>query len=157
VNRWTIPIAVAAIVVVVGCALVFSMNDDQNKDPKRSDTDDSGVLTLAVDGKALDVEWKQNASVRTLKALARGVIDVRATNYGGFEQVADLGSALPRDDSRMTSEPGDVFLYMGNQIVLFYGSNDYSYTPLGKIKGMSQGDLAELLGKRSVQITLTVV
>ncbi len=71
--------------------------------------------------------------------------------------MADLGSTLPSKDSVMTSEPGDVFLYMGDKIVLFYGSNEYSYTPLGKIVGMSQEELEDLLGKRSVQITLTVV
>ena len=105
----------------------------------------------------MEVEWEQNASVRTLKALARGVVDVRGVRYGDFEQVAEIGSTLPRSDSVMTSEPGDIFLYMGNKIVLFYGSNEYSYTPLGKITGMSQEDLEDLLGKRSVQITLTVV
>ncbi len=156
-NKLVIPVAIVAVLLVVGCALAFSSDDDPNKKSKHSTTDGDGVLTLVVDGKALDVVWEENASVRTLKALARGVIDVRGTRYGDFEQVADIGSALPCDDSRMTSEPGDIFLYMGDKIVLFYGSNEYNYTPLGKITGMSQEELEDLLGKRSVQITLTVV
>lgn len=157
VNKLILYVAIAAAMVVAVCALVVLLNDEQGGQSKHQETDDSGVLTLTVDGKALDVEWEQNASVRTLKALARGVVDVRGVRYGDFEQVVEIGSTLPSSDSVMTSEPGDIFLYMGNKIVLFYGSNEYSYTPLGKITGMSQEDLEDLLGKRSVQITLTVV
>ncbi len=156
-NKLALVVLVVILVVAVGCALLFFTVDDPDKESKHSDTDAGGELTLTVDGKVLDVEWEESSTVRTLKALARGVVDVRAQRYGDFEQVADLGFALPSNDSVTTSEPGDIFLYMGDKIVLFYGSNEYSYTPLGKIVGMSQGELEDLLGKRSVQVTLTVV
>ena len=154
-NKIAISVAAASLVLVA--ALALSMASDSDRSSKHSDTDAGGALTLVVDGRALEVEWEDNPSVRTLKALARGVIDIQAERHGGFEQVGSLGSALPRSDSVMTSEPGDIFLYMGDRIALFYGSNEYSYTPLGRIAGMDQTDLENLLDKRSVRITLTVV
>ena len=69
-----------------------------------------------------------------------------------------MGHTLPKNAVKITTEPGDVILYSGNQIVLFYGSNSWSYTRLGKINGYSVSELETLLcaGKGSVQITLSL-
>ncbi len=77
-NKLAVLVVFVALVAAVGCAMILFMNDDQDKGSKHSDTDAGGVLTLTVDGKVLEVEWEESSTVRTLKALARGVIDVRA-------------------------------------------------------------------------------
>ena len=74
--------------------------------------------------------------------------------YGGFEQVGSLGMNLPRDDEQTTTQAGDIVLYSGNQIVVFYGSNSWAYTRLGKITDKSAKELKDLLGSKDVIITL---
>ena len=113
-------------------------------------------LRLIINGKKIDVLWEDNASVAALKALAAAEpLTVQMSPYGGFEQVGPLGDSIPRNDVNTTTEPGDIVLYSGNQIVLFYGSNTWSYTRLGKIQGMDQAALADLLGGDAVVLTLS--
>ena len=83
---------------------------------------------------------------------------IQAENYGGFEKVGDLGFTLPRDDLRIQAQPGDVSLYQGRQIVLFYGSNTFSYTRLGRIEGLALQQLEDFLcaGRGSVSVTLSL-
>ena len=90
--------------------------------------------------------------------LAEGDVTVSADDYGGFEKVGGLGFSLPQGDERLTAQAGDVMLYMGNQIVFFYGGNSYSYTRLGYIAGLSPQHLREFLcaGEGKVHITLSL-
>lgn len=115
-----------------------------------------GVLELAVDGRPLEVIWEDNASVEALKTLAGGGLELAAEPYGGFEQVAALPERIVREDRQTDARPGDIMLYNGGSIVLFYGSNSWSYTRLGRISGLDEAELAELLGGGGVNITLSV-
>lgn len=74
--------------------------------------------------------------------------------YGGFEQVGSLGTSLSRNDKQTTTQAGDIVLYSGNQMVVFYGSNSWAYTRLGRITDKSDMELEELLGNGDVTITL---
>ena len=115
------------------------------------------ALTLRVNGEPLAVTWEDNASVDALRELAQSKpVSVPMAKHGGFEQFGPLGSSLPRNDTGITTEPGDVILYSGNQIVLFYGSNTWSYTRLGRIEGMSQAQLSNLLGGDPVTVTISM-
>ena len=113
-------------------------------------------LKIAIDGVNIPVEWEDNESVNALKKLAPLTVEMSA--YGGFEQVGSLGSrakTLPRNDTPITTRPGDIVLYSGNQIVIFHGSNSWSYTRLGKITGKSQSELSEILDKSGVTLTIS--
>ena len=95
-------------------------------------TDDTGErMTLKINGEEFPVEWENNESVEALKELCP--LTVEMSMYGGFEQVGSLGISLPRNDEQTTTDYGDIVLYSGNQIVIFYGSNSWSYTRLGHI------------------------
>ena len=83
-------------------------------------------------------------------------IVVNAHEYGGFEKVGDLGFSLPREDTNITTSAGDIVLYQGNQISLFYNSNSWSYTKLGKIQNISSNELKNILGNGDVTITFTL-
>ena len=74
--------------------------------------------------------------------------------YGGFEQVGSLGQSLPRNDVQTTTSAGDIVLYSGNQIVVFYGSNSWAYTRLGRISDKTAEELTALLGNGDVTITI---
>lgn len=113
-------------------------------------------LRLTVNGKVLDVEWENNETVAQILDYAKqGEIRVDATRYGGFEQVGSLPQSFVRNDVLTTTQPGDIMLYSGNQIVLFYEQNTFRYTKLGHINGLSDKELTDLLQQDSVQIILS--
>ena len=112
------------------------------------------MLFLTIDGTAVDIQWENNAAVAELYALAQNAITVNTSAYGGFEQVGSLPQSFSRSDAQMTTQPGDIVLYSGNQLVIFFGSNSWSYTKLGHIKGLSADELAALLDKDQTVIEL---
>ena len=73
--------------------------------------------------------------------------------YGGFEQVGSIGQSISRDDKQITTEYGDIVLYSGNQIVVFYGSNSWAYTKLGHID-LSEEELTQLLSNGDVVLEI---
>ncbi len=113
-------------------------------------------LQMKIGDTAVSVEWEDNESVDAIAELVKeGPLIVQMSMYGGFEQVGSLGTGLPRDDVQTTTQAGDIVLYAGNQIVVFYGSNDWAYTRLGHITDKTAGELADLLGNGDVTITLS--
>ena len=114
-------------------------------------------LKLIIDGQELTVIWEDNESVDALLTLVSdSPVTVEMSMYGGFEQVGPLGTSLPRNDVQTTTQAGDIVLYSGNQIVVFYGSNSWVYTRLGHITDKTAAELAELLGNGNVTVTISV-
>lgn len=111
-------------------------------------------LCLSVGDKRLSVEWEDNESVDALKDLVGYGMNINMSMYGGFEQVGSIGTSLPRNDSQTTTSPGDIVLYSGNQIVIFYGSNSWAYTRLGKITGLDEKELEDTFGNGDVTINV---
>lgn len=112
-------------------------------------------LTMTIDGTAVDVQWEDNDTVAELSAYAQNdPLIVNASVYGGFEQVGRLPQSLSRNDVQMTTQPGDIVLYSGNQLAVFFGSNSWSYTKLGRIEKLSTAELAVLMNKDSAVIAL---
>ena len=115
-----------------------------------------GGITLQIGDDAVAVEWEENDSVNALTELVKDEpLTVQMSMYGGFEQVGSLETSLPRDDVQTTTQAGDIVLYSGNQIVVFYGSNSWAYTRLGRITDKTAEELAELLGNGNVTLTLS--
>lgn len=108
-------------------------------------------LTLTVDGKEVPVSWEDNESVGALKEAAP--LEIKMSMYGGNEQVGPIGKELPSDDKNITTEAGDIVLYQSNQIVIFYGSNTWDYTPLGHVE-LSKDEMTELLDNGDVTIAI---
>ncbi len=82
------------------------------------------TLELLVGDTVVSVAWEENASIDALIEMVKAeALTVQLSMYGGFEQVGRLGTSLPRDDVQTVTEAGDIVLYSGNQIVIFYGSN----------------------------------
>ena len=116
-------------------------------------------MYITIDGKSLPVSLVDNAATQTLvAALQEGDITYEAHDYGGSEKVGALGRSLPTNDTQTTTQAGDVILYSGNQIVLFYGSNSWSYTRLGRIQYSSQSELESFLkaGQGNISVTLSL-
>ena len=79
---------------------------------------------------------------------------IQMNDYSGFEKVGSIGTSLPASNSQTTTQSGDIVLYNGNQIVIFYGSNSWSYTRLGKIDDLS--GWTEALGSGDVTVTFSL-
>ena len=125
-------------------------------DETNAGNDDMNKLRMEINGTEVAVSWKNNESVSALVELAgKEPITIRMSMYGGFEQVGPLGTDLPRDDKQTTTSAGDIVLYSGNQIVVFYGSNSWSYTRLGHVE-LSAAEMTDLLSHGDVSITLSI-
>ena len=110
------------------------------------------ALTLTIDGIAVDVRWEDNDAVSELLDYVKDAhIVVHTSAYGGFEQVGSFPRSFFGNDVQMTTEPGDIVLYSGDQLVVFFGSNSWSYTKLGHIN-LAAEKLAELLGGESAVV-----
>ena len=114
------------------------------------------ALHLYINEKEIAVTWENNESVEALIGLAEeNPITVQMSMYGGFEQVGSLGSRLPSNDVQTTTSAGDIVLYASSQIVIFYGSNSWAYTRLGKAADQTAAQMADLLGNGNVTVTIS--
>ena len=118
-------------------------------------TEAAESMTLKIGERKVPVTWEDNASVEELKKLAANGLTIKMSKYGGFEQVGSIGKNITSNDKQTKTAPGDIVLYTGNKLVVFYGSNSWAYTRLGKIN-MSKNELKDLLGKGDVTVTLTL-
>ncbi len=137
-----------------------SKNENVRRDTDLTESDEDKVeekesMIMEINDKAVDVTWEENASVEELKGLAQTGLTISMSMYGGFEQVGPIGKSIVSDDKQTVTKPGDIVLYSSDKIVVFYGSNSWSYTRLGKIN-MSQNELEQLLGSSDVTVTLSV-
>ncbi|MBP3806743.1 MAG: hypothetical protein J6I76_23100 [Oribacterium sp.] len=115
------------------------------------------TMTMKIGDTKVNVDWEDNQAVKALRNMAReGDVTIQMSMYGGFEQVGSIGQSLPRDDKQTTTSSGDVVLYSGNQMVVFYGSNSWSYTRLGHISDKNTEDMTDLLSNGDVTITISI-
>lgn len=113
------------------------------------------TIQLQVNGRTFAATLEQNDAARALaQRLAESPLTLRLQNYGGFEKVGPLGESLPANDRQTTTHAGDIVLYQGDQIVLFYGSNSWSYTRLGRVNDLT--GWADALGRGDVTVTFSL-
>ena len=129
---------------------------------EETDVEENSVLEedqirIAVGEQSFIVRLADNESAETLRdLLSDGDRTISASNYGGFEKVCQLGTTLPSNDVQTTTGAGDVMLYNSNQIVIFYGSNSWAYTRLGKVEDLSADELEQILSGPETEVTLRI-
>lgn len=112
-------------------------------------------MNVQVGVSAFSATLEDNAAVDALKEMMReGPVTISMRDYSGFEKVGSLGRSLPTSDRQTTTQAGDIVLYTGNQIVMFYGSNSWSYTRLGRIDDLTGWE--EALGNGNVTVILSL-
>lgn len=97
---------------------------------------------------------ENNAADAFVKLMKEAPVVIQMRDYSGFEKVGSLGTSLPASNSQTTTHAGDIVLYNGSQIVIFYGSNSWSYTRLGKIDDLAGWE--EALGSGDVTVTFSL-
>ena len=134
--------------VTVTESAVEDASETQVKDEVRQ------AMKLMIGETLVPVTWEKNASVDALLALVEDApLRIPLSMYGGFEQVGSLGQSIVSDDRKMIAASGDVVLYSGDQIVVFYGSNSWTYTPLGHVE-LKLEEMTHLLANGDVTLTI---
>lgn len=114
-------------------------------------------INLAIGDRTTTATLVNNsATLELISLLSRAPIIVEMEDYGGFEKVGALPQSLPMSNTRITTEPGDIMLYQGSNLVIFYGSNSWSYTRLGKIDGATVQNVCQFLGEGNVSLKLSL-
>ena len=129
--------------------------------PTQAETEESGGtvpvrMQVQVGGRTFYATLEENAAASAFARLMEAApVALHMEDYSGFEKVEPLGTDLPASNTPITTQAGDIVLYQGNQIVLFYGSNTWSYTRIGKIDDLSGWE--ESLGSGDVTVTFSLV
>lgn len=150
-------ICICLIVLMQGCKSTETTDNNTDTEPKQEETMMEKELKMRIGETEVQVVWEENESVQALKELVKDKpLSIQMSMYGGFEQVGSIGTSLPRNDRQTTTNSGDIVLYSGNQVVVFYGSNSWAYTRLGHITDKNQNEMRDLLSNGDVTITFYV-
>ena len=115
------------------------------------------TLAIEVGDKLFYAALEDNSSAEALvEKLSEGPVSLELHDYGNFEKVGPLPWELPRNDETITTEPGDIILYQGSQITIYYDENTWSFTRLARIEGGTRESLLEALGPSDTTITLWI-
>ena len=155
-----------ALLLVSGCGIQDppAAPDVPETDPEQEDVQtqqpqqtqqEGNALKISVGGYELLATFEENASAKAFRELlSQGPLTVEMADYGGFEKVGPLGTTLIRSDTQITTQPGDVILYQGSQITIYYGTNTWNFTKLARIDDPT--DLREKLGVGTVSVTFSL-
>lgn len=134
-------------------SVISEQESSQSQD--NSSSQEEPMLKITAGDQELLATFADNSSAEAFRdLLAQGPVTVSMDDYGGFEKVGSLGTTLTRNDTRITTQPGDVILYQGNQITIYYGTNTWNFTRLAKINDST--DLQAKLGTGTVQVTFSL-
>ena len=105
----------------------------------------------------LTIKPENNSSAKAfINMLQKKDLMVDMHDYGNFEKVGSISSNLPRNDKPITTKPGDVILYQGNQITIYYDENSWNFTKLGEVQGVEQQELKSILGEGNVLVRFSL-
>jgi hypothetical protein len=114
-------------------------------------------IQITVGDTVLTAVPEENSSAKALIALLqKGPITVQMSDYAGMEKVGSLGTNLPRNDTQISVDAGDVILYQGNQITIYYGTNSWNFTKLAVIEDATKESLLKVLGSGDVDVTFSI-
>ena len=121
------------------------------------ETEDRCQLQFMINGTPLYAIPADNSSAEALiEKLGGETLELSMSDYGGFEKVGSLPWDLPRNDEQMTTKPGDITLYQGNQLSIYYDENSWSLTPIAKLTGVTAGEIREILGDGDITVEILV-
>lgn len=117
----------------------------------------SDMLKIEIGQETFTATLANNSSVDALKELLKdGPLTLKMSDYAGMEKGADLGVTLPQNNQQMNTTAGDIILYQGRTLVIYYDTNSWSLTPIGKINDLDEALLKETLGSGDVTVTFSL-
>ena len=114
-------------------------------------------LKIHVNDTTFTATLADNSSATALKELLqKGDLTLDMEDFSNFEKVADLPTTLPRNDTQIDTDAGDLILYLGKRIVIYYDKNSWNFTRLGKIDNVNKKRLKQILGDGNATVTFSV-
>ena len=149
------------IIGLTSCTDELTRNHDYNSDDLPIEIIDekeiNNMFYITVNERILEVKTESNTSVDALiDVLSEGDLIIEMEDYGNFEKVGPLGVTLPTNDTNYTTEPGDIILYQGDKITIYYDSTTWNFTIIGKIQNITQSELMKILGDGDVLVKLSL-
>ena len=134
------------IFMILAALLVMSCISDETQAQTTNYETMTTKMYITIDGRTEAVILANNSATQALVAkLQEASVTVTLNSSGGFEIWGALGFSLPTSNEQVNAQPGDIVLYNGNNICIFYGTNSWNYTRLGKIDGLSESELRTFL------------
>ena len=114
-------------------------------------------LKIHVNDTTFTATLEENSSAKAFaEFLAQGDMTLDMHDYGSFEKVADLPRSFPRNDKQIDTDAGDIILYQGNSITIYYDKNSWNFTRLARIDNVNKKRLQQILGNGNVKATFSV-
>lgn len=114
-------------------------------------------LYVTVGNTVLTANFEDNTSAEALaQLLMDNPLTVQMSDYAGMEKVGVIGTSLPRNDRQIDVGAGDIILYQGNQITIYYGTNSWNFTKLATIENVTGDELLKILGSGDAEVTFSV-
>lgn len=134
----------------------FSDTENENESEKIIGNMETTIL-ITIGEHELKATLNDNSSATALKELlAKGPLTIDMSDYANMEKVGPIGVSLPRNDEQTTTNFGDIILYQGNSLVIYYDTNSWSFTRIGKINNVTQEELKNILGSGNVTVTFSI-
>lgn len=125
--------------------------------PQEEEKVDQKQFFITVGETIFTAAFCDNSSAEAFRELlAESPLTIEMHDYGNFEKVGEIGSTLPANDERITTEPGDVILYLGTSITIYYDTNSWNFTRLGKICDVTKEELLATFGDGDVTVTFSI-
>lgn len=114
-------------------------------------------LKIHVNDTTFTATLEENSSAKAFaEFLMQGDMTLNMHDYSSFEKVADLPRSFPRNDKQTDTDAGDIILYQGNSITIYYDKNSWNFTRLARIDNVNKKRLQQILGKGNVKATFSV-
>lgn len=136
---------------------LMACSSDVTAESSVNTTMSSNKINITVGNTVMTATLTANSSATAfLELLEQGPVTVQMSDYGDFEKVGSLPTSLPTNDERITTSAGDIILYQGNSITIYYDTNTWSFTRLGKIDNLTQAELKAILGDGSITAVFSI-
>ena len=145
--------------MILAALLVMSCSKDEIQAQTTNYETMTTKMYITIDGRTKTATLVDNSATQTLVAILQSApVTVTLNSSGGFEIWGALGFSLPTSNEQVNAQPGDIVLYNGSNICMFYGTNSWNYTLLGKIDGLSESELRTFLkaGESNISVTLSL-
>lgn len=120
-----------------------------------SGSEEENMIYAHIGENVLPIELCDNSSADAFRELVNDGLTIKMHDYGGFEKVGQLDTELPRNDEQISVSAGDVILYQGNSVTIYYDTNSWNFTRLGKVKGLTENEIKDILSADSVEVTFS--
>lgn len=150
-------ILILSSLLLVGCTGSNKSAASETAPNKQPAVANARIVNIKVKNDILKLSLSNNSSADALvKLLEKGKITINMQDYGNFEKVGNLPKSLPTNDEQINTSAGDVILYQGNKITIYYDHNSWNLTRLGKINGATKEHLLKVLGSGDVTVELSL-